>query len=207
MRGWGRHHELVRFGTLYILILTIIYLASKYRHDMTTEMRQPQIWGTQLRVREFFNILNHSDYVAEISPSFPVYTTQMANTSLVRQAQNDATKTRWHMRLSQWFVFFYAPILQHSSIITSICEGKNPISLPFPPPNVLDSWCKPAADHLPFSTIHPRQAPTTWMPTAAMSGQLWRLWMMQQRGNPWRACFHFDPVLEYYFCITITVGI
>ena len=54
MRGWGRHRELVRFGTLYILILTIIYLASKLRHDMTTEMRQPQIRGTQLRVREFF---------------------------------------------------------------------------------------------------------------------------------------------------------
>jgi len=81
-------------------------------------------------VREVYN---HTDYVAEISPSFPVDTTQMANMSLVtvRQAQNDATKTQRHMRLLQWFVFFYTPILQHSSIVTSICEGK--IHSPSPP--------------------------------------------------------------------------
>ena len=90
---------------------------------------------------------------------------------------------------------------QHSSIITSICEGK------IHSPNVSDPWRKPAAGHLPFSTTHPRQASMTWTPTAALSGQLRRLQTMWQRGNPRRACFYFDPVLEYNYVLLLEYNI
>ena len=81
-------------------------------------------------VREVYN---HTDYVAEISPSFPVdsNTTQMANTSLVtvRQAQNDATKATTHEAVTMVCVLLYT----HSTTLLHHYQHmrrQNTLSLP-----------------------------------------------------------------------------